>query len=66
MARDLGLSKTYVSEALRTVRKLLEGDEKVARVEMTASMLSILEPLAAHARSWVLPGNESWFYFSYD
>jgi hypothetical protein len=33
---------------------------------MAASMLSILEPLAAHARSWVLPGNESWFYFSYD
>jgi hypothetical protein len=29
-------------------------------------MLSILEPLTAHPRSWVLTGDESWFYFSYD
>jgi hypothetical protein len=44
----------------------LNGDEKAARVEMAASMLSILEPLTAHACSWVLAGDESWLYFTYD
>jgi histone-lysine N-methyltransferase SETMAR len=29
-------------------------------------MLSILESLNAHARSWALTRDESWFYFSYD
>jgi hypothetical protein len=33
---------------------------------MAASMLSILEPLIVHARSWILTGDESWFDFSYD
>jgi hypothetical protein len=33
---------------------------------MAASMLSILEPLANHARSWALGRDESWFIFSYD
>jgi hypothetical protein len=28
-------------------------------------MLNILELLTVHARSWILTGNESWFYFSY-
>jgi hypothetical protein len=77
MARDLFLSKTYVLEILKKFLKLkkcslhlvprtLNGDHKSARVEMAVSMLSILEPLTAHARSWVLTGNESWFDFSYD
>jgi hypothetical protein len=33
---------------------------------MTTSILSILESLIDHARSWILNENESWFYFSYD
>jgi hypothetical protein len=33
---------------------------------MAASILSILEPLAIHARTWALIGDESWFYFSCD
>jgi hypothetical protein len=33
---------------------------------MAASMLGILEPLTAQARSWVLTEDDSWFYFSYD
>jgi hypothetical protein len=76
MAQDLGLSKTSVLEVLKKVLKLrqhslcwvshsLNEDEKAARVEMAASILSILELLAAHARSWGLTGDESWFYFSY-
>jgi hypothetical protein len=41
-------------------------DQKADRVEMAASRLSILEPFIPHARSCVLTGDESWFYFSYD
>jgi hypothetical protein len=52
--------------SLRWVPHTLNDDKKAVRVEMAASMLSILEPLTAHVRSWVLAGDESWFYFSYD
>jgi hypothetical protein len=58
MARDLGLSKTYVLEVLKKVLKLkkyslrwfphaLAADYKAATVEMAVSMLSILESLIA-------------------
>jgi hypothetical protein len=33
---------------------------------MTTSMLSTLELLSAHVRSWAWTGNEFWSYFSYD
>jgi hypothetical protein len=77
MTRDLCLSKTYVSEVLRKVLKLkkcslrwvlhtLNDDQNASRVEMAVSMLSILESLTAHAHSWILTEDESWFYFSYD
>jgi hypothetical protein len=46
--------------------KILKDGQKDARVEMAASMLSILEPLTAQARSWALTEDQSWFYFSYD
>jgi hypothetical protein len=52
--------------SLRWVLPTLNDNQKAARVEMAASMLSILEPLTADARSWVLPEDESRFHFSYD
>jgi hypothetical protein len=77
MARDPGRSKTYVLEVLkkspeaeksssRWVPHTLNDDQKSARVEMAASMLSILELSPAHTRSCELPRDEFWFYFSYD
>jgi hypothetical protein len=77
MAWDLGLSKTYISEVLKKDLKLkkyslrwvphtLNHDQKAVKVEMAASMLSILEPWPVHAASWVWTGDQSWFYFSYD
>jgi hypothetical protein len=52
--------------SLRLALHPLNDDQKAVRAEMTASMLSILEPLTAPARSWVLTGDESWFDFTYD
>jgi hypothetical protein len=52
--------------SLRWVLPTLNDDQNAARVEMAASMLSILESLTAHARSWALTGHAFWFYFSYD
>jgi hypothetical protein len=77
MARDFCLSRTDVLEVLNKVHELknyslcwvlhtLNEDQEAAGVETVASMLSILEPLTAHARSWGLNGDESWFDFSYD
>jgi hypothetical protein len=72
MARDLCLSKIYVSEVLTKVVTLKKPHYIGFRTFSTtitrlpASMLSILEPLTAHTRSWLFTGNESWFDFSYD
>jgi hypothetical protein len=74
MARDLGLSKTYVLEVLKNIFKLkeyslrwvphiLNDNQNATTVEMAASMLSILERLTPHALFSVLAGNESWLYF---
>jgi hypothetical protein len=41
------------------VPHILNDNEKAARAKMRASMPSILEPLTAHVRSWVLTGDES-------
>jgi hypothetical protein len=77
MAGDLGLSKFEVLEVLKKVDRLekyslrwvphsLCGDQKAAIVEVIVEMLSLMAPLTAHARSWALTGDESWFDFSYD
>jgi hypothetical protein len=77
MARDLGLSKTYVLQVLKTTLELkkyslrwvpytLNDHDKAVPLEKAARMLSILESLTAHARSRVLTADEPWFYFSYD
>jgi hypothetical protein len=52
--------------SLRSTPHTLNDDQKIVKAEMTASMLSILEPFTDHARSWVLTGDESWFYFPCD
>jgi hypothetical protein len=77
MIRYLGLSKTYALGVLKKCLQLKKylshwvpsaqnDDQKVARVEMASSVLNILEPLTARARSWTLTRDESWFYFAYD
>jgi hypothetical protein len=77
MARDRDLSKAH---ELRILKKspysekiliplgcaLSYDEQKAAKVEMPASIVSILEPLTADARSSVLTGDEPWFYFSCD
>jgi hypothetical protein len=52
--------------SLQCVPCTLKDDDQAVRVEMTARMLSILEPLARYARSWVLTADDSWIYFSPD
>jgi hypothetical protein len=77
MARDRDLSKIYVLEVRKKVFKLrkysldwvlrpFNDDQKAGKVERVASMLSIFEPLTAHACSWTLTEDKSWSYFSYN